>query len=414
MAEDDDKKKDSDLSDLKARLGLEDREEGNTDKKVPQKGPPSSESTESQEAPDSAQGPPHSEGAPSSKPPPSSKEPPSAEGPPAPPPEGGDSTPGEASPPSGPDPQSGEASGTDADGSEPEFEWDDDEGFDALDVSTPVWIGAGVVLLVGFLAGYLYSTSSHQRSLYRAQTSQAQSIMEALNPRVEAYQEVRSIIQSMDPENVEFEKVQSLADATMAVDSSLLGRSDRLLIGGRRTSMLTTFMVNMQRLNDLINNHRRLTLDEERDQLEELMAATEADGSNAGDEGAEGEGGEDSGPQYAMLFDFEYLKRQGNSQSFRHRNGVLGTVENLDEPENGEVTFHPRSTGDPRQVPVQWVVPLTRSELLSVKGQTAFQRYRGRVGELKYQIEQMGQAPSTLKTKINELADRPSPPLIQL
>ena len=401
MAEDDDKKKDSDLSDLKARLGLEDREEGESDKKVPQKGPPSSESTSSK-------------GPPSPKAPSSSEGPPSSKGPPAPPPEGGASESGDPSSPSGAEPQSPEAPETDADGSEPEFEWDDDEGFDALDVSTPVWIGAAVVLLVGFLAGYLYSTSSHQRSLYRAQTNQAQSIMEALSPRVEAYQEVRSIIQSMDPENVEFEKVQSLADATMGVDASLLGRSDRLLIGGRRTSMLTTFMVNMQRLNDLINNHRRLTLDEERDQLEDLMAATEADGSNAAGEGTEGEGGEDAGPQYAMLFDFEYLKRQGNSQSFRHRNGVLGTVENLDEPDNGEVTFHPRSTGDPRQVPVQWVVPLTRSELLNVKGQTAFERYRGRVGELKYQIEQMGQAPSTLKNKVSELADRPSPPLIQL
>jgi hypothetical protein len=93
---------------------------------------------------------------------------------------------------------------------------------------------------------------------------------------------------------------------------------------------------------------------------------------------------------------------------------VLGTVANLDDPQDGQVTFRPRSSGDPREVPVQWVVPLTRSELLSVKGETAFQRYADRIAELKYQIEQMGSSPSTLQGKINELAKRPSPPLIQL
>lgn len=410
MAQDDESKKGSDLSDLKARLGLDKEQEGDDES------PPSSEQSRETEQSDSdvpsgtPEGPPAS-GPPTSKGPETSQGPPSppsggpSGGPPSPPGAESDDTPGTGAdgPASAPEPTS------DADEAEPDFDWDDDEGFDALDVSAPVWIGAVVVLLVGFLAGYFYSTSSQQRSLYRAQTNQAQAIAEALNPRVEAYQEVRSIIQSLDPQSVQFDKTQALADATMAVDSSLLGPSDRLLIGGRRTSMLTTFMVNMQRLNDLINQHRRITLDEERSRLEELMEATDAESS-----GDNAEEGGDSGPQYAMLFDFEYLKQRGNSKTFRHRNGVLGTVANLDDPDNGQVTFRPRSSGDPREVPVQWVVPLTRSELLSVKGETAFQRYSDRVAELKYQIEQMGSSPSTLQRKVNELAERPSPPLIQL
>jgi hypothetical protein len=405
LAQDDESKKGSDLSDLKARLGLDKEQESADDAS-----PPTSERSEEPEQSDS--------GVPSGTPggPPASG-PPTSEGPPSTPAEGPSK-----GPPSPPGADSGEPPGDRAasqdapggateatDEAEPDFDWDEDEGFDALDVSTPVWIGAVVVLLVGFLAGYLYSTSSQQRSLYRAQTNQAQAIAEALNPRVKAYQEVRSIIQSLDPQSVQFDKTQALADATMSVDSSLLGPSDRLLIGGRRTSMLTTFMVNMQRLNDLINQHRRITLDEERSRLEELMEATDAEGT-----GDNAEEGGDSGPQYAMLFDFEYLKQQGNSKTFRHRNGVLGTVANLDDPQDGQVTFRPRSSGDPREVPVQWVVPLTRSELLSVKGETAFQRYADRIAELKYQIEQMGSSPSTLQGKINELAKRPSPPLIQL
>jgi hypothetical protein len=413
LAQDDENKKGSDLSDLKARLGLDKEQEGDDES------PPSSERSRGTEESDSSvpagtpEGPPAS-GPPASTGPETSKGPPSAPsrgpsgGPPSPP--GAESVDAPGSGAEGPDDSASTAEPTaDADEAEADFDWDDDEGFDALDVSTPVWIGAVVVLLVGFLAGYLYSTSSHQRSLYRAQTNQAQAIAEALNPRVEAYQEVRSIIQSLDPQSVQFDKTKALADAIMAVDSSLLGPSDRLLIGGRRTSMLTTFMVNMQRLNDLINQHRRITLDEERSRLEELMDATNADAS-----GDDAEEGGDSGPQYAMLFDFEYLKQRGNSKTFRHRNGVLGTVANLDDPDNGQVTFRPRSSGDPREVPVQWIVPLTRSELLSVKGETAFQRYSDRVAELKYQIEQMGSSPSTLRGKINELAERPSPPLIQL
>ena len=277
---------------------------------------------------------------------------------------------------------------------------DGDLSLDESTFSTPVIVLLVVMLGIGLLFGFIGASSFQTRKLYNAQTSHAQSVLDVLEKRVANFKEVKNIVQDMNPEKVEYKKAKKLAEFDLAVNMTTLG-TDKLLLGGERTAMLTSYIVQAQRLEAMIEEHNRQTNQVDKKDLEKIV-------------GGKDEQEKKKNEQFAAVFNFDHLRRNGGKEDYQPVTGKLVTITNLEEPKEQKVQYKLPDSGRTGQVNIRGVVPLSKGDVLTVGGENAFERYQRRVSEIKHVVKKMAQRPSALVQKLKELADRGGAPLIQL
>ena len=256
------------------------------------------------------------------------------------------------------------------------------------------------MLILGAVFGYVGATSSNHRSLYQMQTNQAQDVLSAVQPKVDNFKKVHEMVAKLDPNKVQYDLVKKMAEQSIAIDMSDVG-SRKLLLGGSLTSMLSSYIIKAQRLQSMIQEHHQLTNNRDREKLEEIV-------------GDEKEQEEKADKQLAAVFNFDHLRRNGSSEDYKPTSGKLVEIKSMEANKKGKVEY--TLPGDQRkgEVNIRGVVPLQRGDVLTFGGSNAFELYQRRVREIRLLSKKLAQRPDALVKKLEGLANRGSPPIIQL
>ncbi|MFB6262207.1 MAG: hypothetical protein ABEL76_01090 [Bradymonadaceae bacterium] len=426
-------------SDLKSRLGVGDEEDETESEGDDEAEPDESDEQIKQTRPDApsakgaGEGPPPStpdsapsesgeaggvSSGPSSESPPSGGSPssggPPSGGPPGGPPPAGDAGPSRSEGPSPEEPETASSTPERDDPLEPEEELDEEldlDGQSGLDAATLAL--SGLVLLVGIAFGYVATTTYQFRQMYKERTRAAKRVLEAVKPKVQAYESLKSTIETLDPNEVEFEKAKKLAEKEIAVDATVFGR-DRLVLGPQRTSLLTSYLVDAERLAEAIDEHRRLTVEQpHKKRLKEIAGRGGGDGKKKEKDGGKKGGTGDGETRYGVVFDFQHLKRNALTDGYKPHEGKIVKLLNFDSPKKGKVKFRLPDKQRVHETKLESVVPLSRGDVLTSGGRNAFELYKERVQNLKLRIKKIGPTPRQLIQKLEELAERPPPPLLK-
>jgi len=292
-----------------------------------------------------------------------------------------------------------EIGGAQADpGPDADLEADEDLDLENSMFSTPVYVMLGVVLVVGLVFGLLIMSSYNQRRMYTLQTEQAQEVLKAVEPNVSDFEKAQSIIKNLNPEDVEYDQAAQLGELDLAVDMSVIS-TDKLFLGGERTAMLTSYIVKSEKLQQMIEEHARLTTEADREELEKIMG---------------GEEEEQRDLQYAAAFNFNQYKNSITSEDYRPSTGKLIAIPDMEDIEDGKVKYTMPNSERGGRIDLRGVIPVSKGDMLTVGGENAFGRYQHRIKKMKHMVEQMTGRPKALVQKLDELAHRPAPPLISL
>ncbi len=365
---------------------------------TPGSGPPTGGGSPQNSAPPpgSASGPPGGAGSPGDGGPPGQSSPPGSGG--------GSSRLGSAgsAPGGGMAPDRGDRPGGDSSPKPEDIDLDEDVDFGNSTFSGPVLGLVAGALVLGAVFGLIGMSSYKAREMYQARTKQAQQVLEVLQPKVEKFREAQKIIEGLSRDKVEYEKAKKLGELEIAIDMSDVASSN-LLLGGERTTMLTSYIAKAQQLQELMRAHDRKTNSDEHDHKELKEIAGDKKEQEKRDK-----------KQYAAVFNFNQYKRSITQKDYKPGTGKLVTVSGLDEPEDGKVKYTIPGSDDGGKVDIRGVIPLASGDLLTAGGENAFSRYRKRVKELDMLAEKLGQRPDSLIGKLEELAERDSPPIVSL
>lgn len=279
-------------------------------------------------------------------------------------------------------------------------------------LTNKVLVLLAVCLGVGLLFG-IFGTSSYQsRSLYNARTSQAQQVLKELQPKIENYGKVRKKVQGLDltGDTYDLETAKELANLPVAFDMTAVG-ANNLLLGSEITSMLQAYMVQSERLQQMLKSHHKKTKNDKKE-LERLTKKSEGDKEKK--EGEKEGSGEDGSETYVIWFPFKKYKQAVGQEDYKpdYFSGRLVKAKSLEPGEDGNIEVVVPDSGASKKVNPRGLVPITRDQLLS--GDDALQRYKRRVGQIKQLVKQMKAQPKQLEKKVQAIANRGSAPLLQL
>lgn len=263
--------------------------------------------------------------------------------------------------------------------------------------SGPVLTVLGAMLVLGLLFGWLFATSSHHRQVDNARTADAMRIRDGLKPMIGEYQEAASMINGLNPAQVDFEAAETLAQKKFAANGQILG-GNRLLLGGEITDSVTSYITDSAMLTAQIAEHNRLTNVVDKDEINQLLADNEVL----------------EGSSFAALFDFRHALSQGGEPGYRPRLGRLVTLSEVNPDEEGKVEVTYLNSTRTEQVDIRGLIPIQRGTILATAGDNALQRYEKRVRSIKQLSEKISGYTPQLQELLNQLADRDSAPIIKL
>ncbi|MFW5966738.1 MAG: hypothetical protein ACOCV2_04420 [Persicimonas sp.] len=299
-------------------------------------------------------------------------------------------------------------SGTSATGaaeSEPEeLDLDDDE-LSAIGGST-FSVGTIVLLIfmlaAGGLLGWFAASTLNERELYIERTEDASHIRDQLSSNLENLDEARSILEDLPQDDVDYEAAEKLAELELSPGEDIFA-SKQILLGSRLVGYVTGYMADAAMLEDLFEEHKRLTTDEDKEELEQLLEDNEVLEKD----------------NFAVVFDFNHLSQTGGRENYVPKPGQIVTIpdaDNLEEEVNdkGEIEVEPLNSDSTIKTPLQGLVPLDKGKIIETGGRTALQRYQSRVRQIQMQLEEIENYRESMMDQLDTLADRDSPPLFSL
>jgi len=315
----------------------------------------------------------------------------------------------------------GEQGGFESESVEPEggvlsdVDEDLDPGEGLLDqgiLTTKVIVLLAVCLGIGLVFGIVGTSSFQGRSLYNARTQQAQQVYEELEPKVVNFRKVRKKAQGLDlqGDNYDLETAKELANMSVAINMREIA-ANNLLLGSEITSLLQKYIVQSERLEQMLKSHEKKTV-EDKKALERLTK--ESKGGEEGQDGGKEGSGDDGEETYVIWFPFKKYKAAVGKEDYKpdYFTGRLVKAESLEPGEEGNIEVVVPGSGASKKVNPRGLVPITREQLLS--GDDALQRYKRRVGQIKQLVKRMKAQPKQLEKKVQALANRGSAPLLQL
>lgn len=261
--------------------------------------------------------------------------------------------------------------------------------------SAPV-IGLLVIaFLVGGAFAYFAAQSAQQRKLFNLQTADAQGLQETMEPRVAAFEELYTTIEKTDPTKVDFEGAEKLASYEFSLGGSPFP-SDKMLLGPAILGPVTDYLADAAILKQMIDEHERMTLKVDKEELEALS------------EGNEALQNEDFG----VLFDYEDVKKRAESDKYMPKYGRLVAITGANE-ETGAVKAQFLSSGEPVEVPPKQLIRLSKSQMVKADSGNALDRYQRRLQQIRVQAMKMNKYVDGIMLPLNEMADREGAPILE-
>lgn len=289
--------------------------------------------------------------------------------------------------------------------SEPEeLDLDDDElsavGGSVFSVGTIVLLV--IVLAAGGVLGWFAANTLVERELYIERTEDASHIRDQLSTNLEQVDEARAILEELPQDDVDFEAAEKLAELELTPGEDLFA-SKQILLGSRLVGYVTGYMADAAMLEGLFEEHKRLTTDLDKEELEQLLEDNDVLEKD----------------NFAVVFDFNHLSQTGASDNYVPKPGQIVTIpdaDNLEDElnENGEIEVEPLNSKSTIQTPLQGLVPLDKGKIIETGGRTALQRYQNRIRQIQMQLEEIESYRESMMDQLDTLADRDSPPLFSL
>ncbi len=252
---------------------------------------------------------------------------------------------------------------------------------------------AAFMLIVGVGLGTYIGNGKIQRQLINAQIDRAMIVRDQMLPLLEKFDAIVPTIERMNPNAVAWDSVEALPTP------DLLGPVDVGAILGGRVPLSEDFMrvigkavTDLNALFYLVREHRRITLDRDKAELEAL------------DKGQSFE----SHDYFAVLF--EPVDPKTKPLDYRPPTGrIVAVVGKPHLNEAGDTNVLPIASrqGKEQEVPLQSVLVMPKEELFSGGTGNALKNYKRRVEELRRLTAEFRSMESGLREAIQTEANRP-------
>jgi len=257
-------------------------------------------------------------------------------------------------------------------------------------------VGAAVVL--GIVFGYMFAVSSQSRKLYAARKRDAEDIKTKISGDLDEARKVFGIIAALDPNKPDFDAVEKLNNIEF-VPSGALFTGESILIGGENVSNLTIFQSKAAVLKEYIKEHHRMTLERDRKELVELMKSNEALQENKA---------------FAVIFvpgaiiDLANENRDDltKDKGFKPPRGtIVALPPGADSNDEGEVPYIDLNSKKEGTWPVRGLLPISIDQIVKTGDQNALQRHAQRVKALKFFAIEMSKASSGIIQGLDRVVD---------
>lgn len=264
---------------------------------------------------------------------------------------------------------------------------------------------AAVTALISFMAlgiGYFLGDGVQQRALYDARIVDAARLLEIVKPRAEKIQTLAAAIDRSDGVAPDAELLKNFEAQDFILEPEEIAQN-RLLLGPERTTLLIKYSADSKLLSQMLKRHILLTTKTDQKELEDL--ATQNQALNAAG--------------FAVIFDGEGFVEafQSKKGAFTPKKGNL-VVFDSQEPFEKEKEPHLKvrypSTGRELEIPIKNMLLLEGNEIVKSSGPNALVRYQARHKEIQLKLKEMAQYADTLTTQLDELAKKPPAPLLNI
>ncbi len=279
---------------------------------------------------------------------------------------------------------------------------DIDESVTESSMFSPQFIVVMVGMLgLGLLFGIFGTRAQQARGIYANQTRAATKVRDRVKPKVETARDLADTVAKMNPTEPDFELAAALPEEDFVPGPGVLG-SGAAYIGGDNVYNITQFQSKAAAFEQMLKRHNYMTNTVDKEELKQLIEGNEL---LQGDK------------NFAVRFNYDqllnHLKAQEPATAYKPRPGSLVLVEEFKVDEEGNVAYQTPGGESSGKESVRAIVPLDKSEILKTGGQNALQRYKRRVDVLKYYALDLQKSTSGLLAGLDTLADRGDPPLLQ-
>lgn len=225
-------------------------------------------------------------------------------------------------------------------------------------------------LIAGLVFGYGLSTTMYTNEIDSARTADAERILGAVKPKVDAFREALPKITAISETSADFEAVKTIG-TDFVLDGNPLG-APRLLIGQSAIDSVTSYVVESQLLHAMLKEHDRITNTVDKEELEKLAEDNKILENDF----------------FGVTFDYVYALKNGGSENYVPKEGQFVIGRGPAEDITKFKVEYP-GTGRVDEVPLQAYIPIGKQQIVRSSGQNALTRYQWRVRQIKFQAVKM-------------------------
>lgn len=258
---------------------------------------------------------------------------------------------------------------------------------DAAPVFTKGVIGLfGACLVAGLVFGYGLSTTMYTNEIDSARTADAERILGAVKPKVDAFREALPKMMAISETSADFEAVKNIG-TDFVLDGNPLG-APRLLIGQPAIDSVTSYVVESQLLHAMLKEHDRITTTVDKEELEKLAEDNKILENDF----------------FGVTFDYVYALKNGGSENYVPKEGQFVIGRGPAEDVTKFKVEYP-GTGRVDEVPLQAYIPIGKQQIVRSSGQNALTRYQWRVRQIKFQAAKMEKTLDGVSTSLQSVIE---------
>ena len=250
---------------------------------------------------------------------------------------------------------------------------------------------AGACAIIAGAVGFMGGTGNIQRELLHMQAMEAGTVRDRMVPILQKMEELANVVEPMSTDKgVEWQAVQAMPADLPGIDAAGI-LSTRVTLPGEVMSPLGKAVADINQLFQLAIDHRRLTLERDKSELEAMEKGSSFS----------------SNQYFAGIFQpvdpktlpLKYIPPQAQ---------IVAVVDKPHPDEKGEtnVVRIKYRNGQDLEVPLQRLVLVDKTELFEGGRQNVLSLYKQRVDFMKQKIKVIRTYSSNLKEKLNAEAAR--------
>lgn len=264
-----------------------------------------------------------------------------------------------------------------------------------------VLAGVTVLTLFSIGIGFFFGNGAQQRALYNAKSDDAKRIMKLVEPCMKEVNSLLAAAEKHDGASPDAEVLEKLSKVDFVLEPEAIAQG-KLLLGPEITPLLMRFSADTQYVAGLMKRHQTMSTRVDKKELEDLSKADDARKAKG----------------FAVAFDTKRftsnLDAKKQQPPLEGRLFVLDTFDTIDKDGEKLVKLRSPSNGQEYERSLRQIVLLDAKQMLASSGPNALRRYERRHKEITAKLKEISQYADPLMTKLGELADRPPAPLLSV